>query len=400
MNARSLCVLACITASARAGAQQPPRVRPLGPIVAQTTEPMDRISGLHALSDGRVIVNDGLGRRVLLFDSTLTHFTILLDTTGATARQYPGGHSFPGTIIPFIGDSTVFYDPVAIALVVLDPAGRVSRVFAPPFPPDAGYLIFAGARFDPAQRLLYRASISPRNRPSGIGYSPINGDSAPIVRAASGTSAPDTLAYVKMPKFPPSELYTTKEGANVHRSVIDPFTLLDEWTILADGTVAIIRGQDYHIDWVSPDGLRTSSPKLPFQWHRLSDSEKVVIIDSVTQYAEAHPGRYSASSNGVSVSGVMPAGVIPVTDLADYRPPFARGAMLADADGNVWLLPTPETPLSPNPGPVYDVVNRAGQLVDRVQLSPGFGIIGFAPGYVFMTIREGTTTVVAKARIH
>ncbi|HTR78861.1 MAG TPA: hypothetical protein VMH39_12150, partial [Gemmatimonadaceae bacterium] len=224
-------------------------------------------------------------------------------------------------------------------------------------------------------------------------------DSEPIVRATAGAAVPETLAYVRVPARAHTEPYTTKEGAILQRALVDPFVVVDAWAMLPDGTVAIVRGRDYHIDWIAPDGRRNSSPKLPFQWHRLSDSDKVAIIDSVKAYNDAHPGSYVAYAPTGQVTGTFPAGVISPDSLADYRPPFARDAMFADADGNVWLLPTPEVPLSPNPGPVYDVVNRAGALIDRVQLSPGFGIAGFAPGYVFMTIREGATTVLVKARI-
>ena len=42
-----------------------------------------------------------------------------------------------------------------------------------------------------------------------------------------------------------------------------------------------IRGKDYHIDWMSPDGTHRASPKMAFDWKRLSDEQKVALIDSV-----------------------------------------------------------------------------------------------------------------------
>ena len=64
-------------------------------------------------------------------------------------------------------------------------------------------------------------------------------------------------------------------------SEINPLPVVDEWAVLSDGAVALVRGRDYHIDWVNPDGSRTSSPKIPFEWQRLSDEDKVAFIDSV-----------------------------------------------------------------------------------------------------------------------
>jgi hypothetical protein len=406
------CLVVAIGTASIARAQQTlPAVHPVGAIVAKTTEPIDRVAGIHVLSTGRVVVNDAAGRRVLLFDSTLTTFSTLLDTTGATARKYPVAKPgliaaalgpLPGIVIPFVGDSTVFYDPDAVALVVFDPNGRIARIMAPPFPPDAGYLEAPSARFDSREHAIYLAGnpSSPRRGADGSGQNPR--DSASIVRAASGSVAPETLAYVRTPKTPGQQPLVSKEGITIPQPIIDPFAVIDAWAMLADGTIAIMRGQDYHMDWIAANKARSASSKFPFQWHRLSDSEKVVIVDSVKQYNEAHPVPYrygGREGTGNLISGTFPLGVIPPDSLGDYRPPFASPTMFADADENVWILPTPEVPLSANPGPVYDVISRAGQLIDRVQLSPGFGIVGFSPGYIFMTIREGATTVLVKAKI-
>ena len=34
---------------------------------------------------------------------------------------------------------------------------------------------------------------------------------------------------------------------------VNPFNMADEWSLLSDGTVAIVRVHDYHIDWIDPD---------------------------------------------------------------------------------------------------------------------------------------------------
>ena len=52
-----------------------PPVRPLGATVARSTEPMGGVSTAISLPGGKVLVNDILKRRVLLFDSTFTTFT-------------------------------------------------------------------------------------------------------------------------------------------------------------------------------------------------------------------------------------------------------------------------------------------------------------------------------------
>jgi hypothetical protein len=49
-------------------------------------------------------------------------------------------------------------------------------------------------------------------------------------------------------------------------------------------------------------------------------------------------------------------------------------------------------------GPVYDVINRKGELVQRVQIPVNRTIIGFGPGStVYLTSRDGAVTKIEKA---
>ena len=59
-----------------------------------------------------------------------------------------------------------------------------------------------------------------------------------------------------------------ENGRITMTSEINPLPVVDEWAMVSDGSVALIRGRDYHIDWVNADGTRSSSPKIPFEWQR------------------------------------------------------------------------------------------------------------------------------------
>jgi hypothetical protein len=86
------------------------------------------------------------------------------------------------------------------------------------------------------------------------------------------------------------------------------------------------------------------------------------------------------------------------SELPDYKPPFFVGAVRADAGGNLWIRPIPTKPIPG--GPVYDVVNRRGTLIDRVQIPADRTIVGFGPGgAVYLQAREGATTYLERARV-
>jgi hypothetical protein len=89
---------------------------------------------------------------------------------------------------------------------------------------------------------------------------------------------------------------------------------------------------------------------------------------------------------------------IPASDLPDYKPPFFSGSVRADTEGNVWVRTIPTTAIAG--GPVYDVINGKGELIERVQIPANRTIVGFGPnGAVFLVDREGTTATLEKATV-
>src|SRR5688500_17860478 len=144
-----------------AEAQQRPAIRQLGAVTAKTSEKFTGIGGIRALSNGGVLVNDISGRRVLLFDPQLSQFTVVADSTSATANAYSGRI---GSLIQYRGDSSIFIDPASVSMLVIDGAGKIARVMAIPRAEDAGMIggMMGSAAFDPAGRLVYRDRKSTR----------------------------------------------------------------------------------------------------------------------------------------------------------------------------------------------------------------------------------------------
>jgi hypothetical protein len=336
-------------------------------------------------------------------------------------------------------------------MLVLDANGKVARVMSVPNAQDA--MSFAGilgaAQTDPQGRLVYRAS--PRFDMRGAGPGAAGGpprmpempDTAAIFRIDLTTRKTDTVGYIKTQAL---KMSTSQDesGRIMMTSVTNPLPVVDEWAMLPDGSVALVRGRDYHIDWVYADGARTSSPKVPFEWQRLSDEDKVAFIDSVKAARErmganapmvATPGGGQQTvvqgggpppgagmgeprvmifggppggGDGGRARGNAPAGGMPMSppqlkfvepsELPDYKPVFLNGFVRADLDGNVWVRTIPTKAIAG--GPVYDVINRKGELVERVQIPAGRNIVGFgANGAVYLTMRDGNATVFEKASV-
>lgn len=460
-RAASLCAVVTTVATAQG---KPPAPHALGSVEATATELLGAVSTARALPGGRVLVNDVIGRRVLLFEKGLGSFTVVADTTPATGNAYAGRF---GGLIAYRGDSTLFVDPQSLSMMVIDPSGKIGRVISVPRPNDAQALVAGNGgipAFDGAGRLVYRAAPNFRfggaGRPGGGAEGgrvrveanratgdrpammlPDFPDSSAIVRVELATRKLDTVTFVKVPRMRLTST-TDTSGRTMMTSVINPLPQVDDWAVLSDGSIAVVRGLDYHVDWFTPDGGKSSTAKLPFEWRPLNDSSKAVFLDSTKVAMEklraaaaaqmaANPGQPPRMPGGDA--GAMPPMIVfrmqggppggggggdsprprdqasgpsmnfsmpPLTfvepnELPDYVPPFTTGAARADMDGNLWV----RTSIVQNGGPIYDVVDAKGALIDRVALPAGRVIAGFgAGGVVYMGVREEKGVRLEQAR--
>jgi hypothetical protein len=275
------------------GAQAPPPQMLVGPPIQRietasslSTEPFGAITSVHELPDGRVLVNDGTRRRLLLMDTSLTTVRVVLDSLSEIAHSYG---TRTGTLLPWRGDSIMFLDPAAFALVVLDPNAQMARVRSVWRAQDVNWLTSATGLYgfpglDARGRIVYRVPAQPAapavRPPPGVPYFPPQPDSAFIVAVDLDTRRADTLGVIRIPKVE-QRVRQTGQNMFVGETVINPLPFTDQWAVLPDGRVAFVRGQDYRIEYVNADGSITSSQKLPYEWQRLADEDKQRLVDSV-----------------------------------------------------------------------------------------------------------------------
>jgi hypothetical protein len=383
--------------------QAPPSTmpaRPRGP-VSSVSPPIFGSPTMRPLGNGRYVVH---GSALTVNDSAFAplvtiHRSSPLEPTEAS-----------GALLAYVADSTVFvrsrssltYGTVQ-EVEVIDPSGKVVRTFAwPPHVPNMSTgLELGGARLDPNERIVFRAA-------------PVRGapraDSMFVLAYTIATGRVDTLGALRWWRHAESALFASE----------------DRWTSLPDGSVAIVRAKDYHIDWIAPNGTRTSSPPMPYPSARLTDADKQRLADSASArrdslYAGLIPGYrmlcdatgrvFGSTTPGVRIIPLPPGTsstpvpralpnaatpscpkqpAIPGTSVPDFLPPLAPYfAVLADADGRVWIKVNPQP--APNQGFVYDIADRNGRLIDRVQLPPGRVVMDFAPGgivYLAVAVSE------------
>jgi len=82
-----------------------------------------------------------------------------------------------------------------------------------------------------------------------------------------------------------------------------------------------------------------------------------------------------------------PINMVNASELSDYKPVFSPSSVRADMDDRIWVrtIPTKPTP----GGAIYDIIDRSGKLVDRVQVPAATTIAGFGTGgIVFLGSRD------------
>lgn len=343
---------------------------------------------IRALSDGRVIVNDVGHTRVMLLDSTLSRSRVVIDTVGGPNPSAPARaplHSV--TLIRYPGDSTLYIDRAAQSVLVLDQTGKVARVMALPRPQDIPYIAGGGEggqpEIDARGRLVYHGVYRPEVRPQDPNLRvrvniPLQRDSAPIVRADFDTRQIDTLTALKMNLGTPFDRVEGDAQGNVTlHYFVNVEDADDQWAMLSDGTVAVVSVHDYHVEFLDTDGTRRVGPKMPFDWKRVDEKRKQLMVDSLRPALDSintAPGRTINTPDGPRQLRSRYA-FMPLEKMGDYEQPITTGAVKADLNAHLWIVP--HTTARAQGGVLYDVVDRQGQLVERVQFPKGHALVGF-----------------------
>jgi len=412
--------IALVLAVKPALAQPKVPVMALAPSSAKTLESFGAILGIRQLPSGALLVNDAGRRRLVLLDKSFAKSTVVIDSAAGATNSYGPR---PAPLIAYLGDSSLFVDAASSSLLVIDPNGKVARVMAAPKPGDLRFLGGSQAYIDDKGRLLYRGVQMMRQRAPqlpGAKQAPIQPpDSAPILRADFDTRQVDTVGRVKLSSGARMNMEQGPDGKLQLKMLVNPVQTIDDWAVLSDGTLAFVRGHDYHIDLLHTNGTLSQGAKLPFDWKRLTDENKQQLVDSARTAMElamkptvgATPGTMTfgdgampaaggggggggrmveihieGGAGGGAIGGGPPGqpmsmgapkiDFVPLKEMADYYPAIRAGAARADLDGNLWILPTTSAQ-SQGGELVYDVVNKNGELFQRVRVPQGRSIAGF-----------------------
>lgn len=357
------------------GAVQPPVVAI--PTRPDATAPTDytRLSGLRELPDGRVIVLDGVERRLEVVDLDARHITALSRHGSGPGefmmpdRLLPLGEGFAGVrdgARPFL----LVLSPTAELIATLDPRGPPPRIGRRALPLPSPAASDAAGRFYAALSLLHE---SPDGRLTAR-------DSFAVVRWGATSPGLDTL--VVLPQRLPPTAFVQGGFVISPAGPIEPFRVGVAWAVAGDGTVGVVYPEPYRIELIGPQpGVRRGgSGPIPHttlrvtaahrrEWRRAQSSPLVQLV-----YPGGGRAAYARTTRPVPREPVRWPRTLPA--VTGEPPRF-------DNAGRLWVART--TPATAPP--IADVFSRGGQLSMQVRLPPATRIVGFGEGVVYLARR-------------
>ncbi|MCC7002439.1 MAG: hypothetical protein IT357_09820 [Gemmatimonadaceae bacterium] len=366
-------------------------VRPLPAPDASFDEPFSSVTALRELPNGKVLVADARDKMLSLVD-----FKTGAQTKLGREGSGPAEYGLPMRLLYGRGDSAVLFDIGNQRYMSISADGKLGATFMQETaaPPAAGggarVMSIAMPRTSDARGRMYYESSGFSMGPDG---QPKPADSVAILRWDRESKKVDTLAWVAVPKSN-AQVSGGQSNMRVMIGAANPLLPKDEWTVFPDGRLAIVRAGDYHVDWVMPNGQKTSGPANKFTPIRMTEAEKKAE-EAVRNAARGNQVSFSINNNNGNVTrsagmGAPPGAppLEPLTDWPEVKPPFRRGegSVVAAPNGDLWVRRT--TAVNEPKGALWDVIGTDGKVMFQVRLPDRVNLVGFGKNTIYTTLAD------------
>lgn len=335
---------------------------------AAYAEPFSLIGGIRELEDGRVLVSDALEEKLYVLDPELQGAETI-----SRKGQGPDEYRQPDALFAWPGDSTLMVDLGNGRMTVIGSDYEFGRTVPVVQQEAMGLQIIIPEGVDGAGYLYYE--------PRGDG---MIRDSADIVRWRSDSEVEaEPVVRVKLRDV----TERTSGGANEMRQEVRPVPLSPEdgWSVGPDGSVAVVRAGDYHVDWVRPDGSVVSGSPVAFDPVSVKTADKEAWAEDLA--ANGMMMMVSNENGRMNARMRRGGGRTPGVDGFEWpevKPPFAPESVRVDPAGYVWV----ERHVPAGESPVLDVFDGEGARVASVAIPVRSSLRAFGDGTLYVTRRD------------
>ena len=402
-----LAPLSVITILGLSGCAQDDAATPAGAVPRYELGEPEAVSGdfasvnsIRTRPDGSLLVADGTGGELVLLDLDLGTRTMV-----GGRGEGPGEYRAPSRVWPLPGDSTLLLDVSNNRLTVLTPDlsfGATRPMFE--MDPDGGILLLNPQVIDGSGR-MYTTNGFSMSLIGGAGDGS-GSDSVPIVRATLDDLTPDTVASLAPTSTAPVEMRTSRGGGMITRQRA-PYSASDSWGVAPDGSVAVARAADYHLEWISSDGSVRNGVPVAWDAVPVGQAEKEAWVREQSSRTVQTATFVTGGGGGASPSaGMTGAAARAMTfggaseDVDDYEWPETlpafTGNILIDPEGRAWL----RRHQSVGAPFLYDIFTPDAEPAATVEIAEGHTVMGFGDGVVYATFRDEVDLVyIARYRL-
>jgi hypothetical protein len=372
-----LAVALAVFAQTTPAASQEVREHTLGGPTATFPDGLGAVRGVRELPDGRVLVSDGLGKAVVVWDLTGAADTIGGIGGGPAEYQLPDGlWALPDgkTLLVDLGNGRLTELGADLSFGETTPIAQGSPGDPEPRSPQAMQ-----------QRMRQTSFVLPRGvdgegriyfQDMGMGMT----DSVAVKRFDRETGETEIVGKVKGPEVSRSE----SGGANDRNVQIRqlPLAPQDAWGVAWDGRVAMVRTSDYHLEWVLPDGQVVRGEPVDFRPLpiRTADKEEWVAdlaANGLGVMVSIDNGRRQTS---FSRGGRGGGAAIDSYEWPETKPAFRSSGVRVSWAGDAWV----ERHVPAGEARTFDVFGPDGNLKARVQLPEDRELVAFGDGAVYL----------------
>ena len=342
-------------------------VTQLSPAAAEIDSGFTYISSVRELADGRVLISDPREERLVVADFQ----TARLSDIGRKGHG-PNEWSHAVALHPLAGDSSLQMDFVARRWLTFHRDRIVGSR-----PSDDALVVNTIGRARATDTLGHVLAIQrPLTQQAGVSHIGER-DSVAVVLYSRQEWRADTVGKLR---DAPATIHSVRSEDGRIQDVFasrPALAVAEDAALFLDGWIAFARLDPYRVDWRSPDGKFSLGSALPVA---------VVVMDERERagYLERAEKQF-ADPEGHMPPKMREAIQRRFTDLPPTVPPFGPFSLLAGADGNLYIR---RTPTADSPEPRYDVIDRTGNLVQRLQLAIGERIAAIGASHLYVVWKD------------
>jgi hypothetical protein len=348
---------------------------------AEFSEQFTQIAGIRELRDGRVIAIDPRDKTIQVVDLRAGTATKL-----GREGSGPGEYGMPLRLLALPNDTSAVVDILNSRMLLINPNATVGGFVDLNTPAQGGRgegrIAIGGTTIPQGSDNKGRMYIEgPPFRLTENG--PQSADSVPMIRWDRASGKRDTLAWRRVPQGT-TQISGGRSGGGQNVSMRvgggPPFAGADAMVIAPDGRVAVVRHEPFSVDYISETGQRTRGQPIRYEKVKVSEGHKA-------EWRERQRGAtmmMMTNDNGRRSATMAPNNNVqdPESWGGEFMPPFLNGTnnLVFSNDGYLWVARTGPAGMAPT----YDIIDRGGNVVQRVVLPKRHRLLGFGNSAIYL----------------